>query len=86
MPPENLFMDPFAGPAALGSPAFPDSAAPAVEFAAPPMPEGFDDEPLTELEIPFRPQPSMEQRPSRQRSNREGRTGGRGDGRGRRVT
>jgi hypothetical protein len=89
VPPENLFMDPLAGPAPLGSPASPDSAAPAAVFAAPPAPETFDDEPWTEPEIPYRPTPSAEQPSSRdragQRTHRPGRNGGRGTGRDRRA-
>jgi hypothetical protein len=87
--PDALFMDPLAEPVPLPSPASPASAAPAVVFAAHPTPEGFDDEPWTEPEIPFRPQPSSQQQSNRQRAgqrtNREDRNGGRGYGRDRRT-
>jgi hypothetical protein len=53
--PEDLFADPLAEPAPLVSPASPDSAAPVIVFAAPAVLEGFDDEPWTEPDIPFRP-------------------------------
>lgn len=90
MPPETLFIDPFAEPTPLGSPAPPESAAPQAVFAAPPAPEGFEDEPWTESGIPYRPTPSGEQSSSRdragQRTNRSGRNGARGQGRDRRVT
>ncbi|MET1035679.1 MAG: hypothetical protein ABWX68_10635 [Arthrobacter sp.] len=86
MRPETLFTNPLAGPAPLVSPASRETVAPPAVFAAPPAPEGFD-EPLPEPEIPFRPQPSGEQRPGQQRAgqrpHRQGRNGGRGNGRGR---
>jgi hypothetical protein len=89
MHPDTLFMDPLAEPAPLPSPASPELAAPAAVFAAPPAPEGVDDEPWTEPHIPFRPQPSSQQQPNRQRAgqrnDREGRNGGRRYGRDRRA-
>jgi hypothetical protein len=84
-----LFIDPFAEPAPLASPASPASVAPPVVFAAPPVPEGFEDEPWTEPDIPFRPGPSSQQHPNRrpagQRTNPPGRNGGWGHGRDRRA-
>jgi hypothetical protein len=89
VPPDSLFIDPFAEPTPLGSPAPPEAAAPQAVFAAPPAPEGLDDEPWTEPDIPFRPEPSGEQPSSRdragQRTNRPGRNGARGQARDRRV-
>lgn len=89
MPPETLFIDPLAEPAPLGSPASQESAAPAAVFAAPPAPEGFHDEPWTEPDIPYRPQPSGKRSSSQQRAgqraNREVRNGGRGHDRDRRA-
>jgi hypothetical protein len=89
--PDALFMDPLAEPAPPVSPASPESAAPAIVFAAPAAPQGVEDEdePWTEPDIPFPLRPSGEQQPRRQRAgqrtNREGRNGGRGDGRDRRA-
>jgi hypothetical protein len=85
--PETLFADPLAEPAPLPSPAFPESVVPAAVFVAPPAPEGYDDEPLTEPDVPFRPRSTGNQRSNRKRAglrtNREGTNGTQGNGRDR---